>query len=308
MANEVINSTFIGTQAAGYISRATLGADSLAKGVITPRVDVSVPTKIAEIEVSDDLLQPYQEDFHVKGGYTKSERTLDPKLVMVNLSLDKKKLLKDWEALKMTAGAMNKTIPADFMTYVMGRVEDSVARQMESNIWKGDYDVADGYNQKFDGLLVQADAGAVKVTGTGKGAAFTTANIQDAFATAYASLPAEVTEKPDFKFYVSHETLKVYKMSLSNYQNNQTTGDRPVDYFGTEIVGVAGLGRDLTTIVGAQVSNLWFGTDLISDLSTVAIKDMFESTLDQSIRIRMEAFACTQVGFPGEVLIYKTAA
>ena len=308
MANEVINSTFVGKQAAGYISKATLTADTLAKNVVTPVLNVSVPTKIGQIEVSSNLLQPYAQDFVAKGGYTKSERELTPRLFMVNLSLDKKALLKSWESEKMTAGAMGKTIPADFMAYVMEQIMKQSSLQVENNLWRGEYNVADGYLQKFDGLLHQASGAVTPSTGAGQGAVFTVANIQAAFANAYSALGAEVTEKPDFKFYVSEATAKIYRLSLTNYQMLQTVGERPLDFHGKEIVTVAGLGTDITTIVGAQISNLWFGTDLVSDLSSVAIKDMFESTLDQAIRIRMEFFCSTQVGYPEQVVIYKTAA
>ena len=305
MANESITTNFVGTQAAGYISRSTLAAKSIAGGYVNVRPNVSVPTAIGELEASDDMLQPYNSTFHAQGGYVKSQRMINPTLLMVNLAWDKKALLKDWEALQMNPGALGKTAPADFTAYLMSRVEDSVSRQIEANLWQGVKDPGAGRLQQFDGLLKQA-SGAI-VPNAAVGHAFTQANIQAAFGAAYAATPETVSEQEDYKFYVSPKTAKIYKTSLENYLNLQSTGARPTDYHGIEIVSTPGLQGVEDTIIAARTGNLWFATDLLSDAQEVRIIDMLETTGDQNIRVRMELFAATQVGFPGEIVIYKNA-
>ncbi|MBF9237447.1 hypothetical protein I2I05_08555 [Hymenobacter sp. BT683] len=309
MAFESINVNYVGRDAKAYISRATLGAKSIAGGYVTPQTNVSVPTSISVLEVGQDLIQAYSSDFVAKGGYTLSQRMLVPKHLMINIELDKQILLSSWEADKMKAGAMNKDIPDDFFAYVTSKIEESANMQVEANLWRGAYNVAGGYTQKFDGYLTLAAASgstAVKVTGT-EGATLSKANIKAALAKAYESAPDEISEKEGFKLYVSPGTAKAYRMSLGDYENQSTVGRKPLDFEGIEVVPTAGI-VNKNIIVGTTIDNLIFGTDLVSDLNAFAVKDMFESTLEQKIRVRAEMFACANFAFGEEFVLYTAGA
>jgi hypothetical protein len=59
------------------------------------------------------------------------------------------------------------------------------------------------------------------------------------------------------------------------------------------------------TIVFAQPSNLWFGTNLLNDWNRIQVKDMEESDLSDNVRFKAQFFAAVQYGFGNEIVFYK---
>jgi hypothetical protein len=58
------------------------------------------------------------------------------------------------------------------------------------------------------------------------------------------------------------------------------------------------------TMIVAQKSNLWFGTNVMSDWNTIKVKDMEESDLSDNVRFKAQFFAGVQYGFGNEIAAY----
>jgi hypothetical protein len=58
------------------------------------------------------------------------------------------------------------------------------------------------------------------------------------------------------------------------------------------------------TMMVAQKSNLWFGTNKTSDLNSVKIKDMSDVDLSDNVRFSVKYFAGVQYGWGNEIALY----
>ena len=217
----------------------------------------------------------------------------------------KDQLLQSWEADTMRAGAMNNNAP-QFEDYVISYFTQHIADAVESSVWSG----AAGTNGQFEGFLT-ATTGAFAVNGNvvqtdntgGVGAAYTSGNIISNLQTIAAAIPSTVYGKEDVRIYMNWKTYRLYISALSGltgypYQN---MNDNYIPMFeGIKLSVVYGMPDD--ELVAAQTSNLFFGTDLVSDTTQVKMLDM--SPLDGSENLRFVAkfTGGVQVGIGSEVV------
>ena len=76
-------------------------------------------------------------------------------------------------------------------------------------------------------------------------------------------------------------------------------------YRGTPIF--VSYGKSDTNIIAARKSNLFFGTDLLSDLNAIVIKDMSDTDLSDNVRFKQVMTGGVNYGW-GEELIYGVYA
>ncbi len=63
-------------------------------------------------------------------------------------------------------------------------------------------------------------------------------------------------------------------------------------------------GMTATVMIASYTENVWFGTSLMSDLNTIATKDMFEVDLSRNIHFLGTYFATVNYGSATEVVTY----
>ena len=231
-------------------------------------------------------------DFTDAGTLAMTESVLEPKNLQVNLDLCKSTLLDSWEALQMRAGA-GAPPPASFDDYVISYMAGVIADGTEGAIWLGTAAGAGSF-QGFVGtggyLLNAQDATVVQVDNDGgAGTAYTAANIIANLQALTAAIPAAVYVKEDLHIYMSPKTFRLYISAVSTlgYINAYSMNkDYDAVFEGVKIAVCPGMRND--TMVAAQKSNLFFGTDLLSDLTArITILDM--SALDGSDNMRLVA-------------------
>ena len=282
-------SNFSGKAAGFYISAALKEAKSLE--YLTMIENVKYKSNIQKQALSG-VLADATCDFTDAGTLAMTEAVLEPKNLQVNLDLCKSTLLDSWEALQMRAGA-GAPPPASFDDYVISYMAGVIADGTESGIWLGTAAGAGSF-QGFVGtggyLLNAQDATVVQVDNDGgAGTAYTAANIIANLQALTAAIPAAVYVKEDLHIYMSPKTFRLYISAVSTlgYINAYSMNkDYDAVFEGVKIAVCPGMRND--TMVAAQKSNLFYGTDLLSDLTArITILDM--SALDGSDNMRLVA-------------------
>ena len=297
-----VTSNYAGKAAGFYISAALKEATSLDH--LTVLQNIKYKENLQKVAGSN-LVRNADCNFTDHGTLALTESILTPKMLQINMQTCKDTLLSSWEAETMRAGAMNNNSPK-FEDYVISYFTQHIADAVESSVWSG----ADANNGEFEGFLT-ATTGAFAVNGNvvqsdndgGAGTAYTASNIIANLQTIAAAIPSTVYGKEDLRIYMNWKTYRLYVSAISalGYVNMYSmNNDYEATFEGIKLSVVYGMPDN--QLVAAQVSNLFFGTDLISDTTQVKMLDM--SPLDGSENLRFVAkySGGVQVGIGAEVV------
>ena len=279
-------SNYAGKAAGFYISAALNQANSLE--YLTLMENIKFKSNIQKMAGSS-LVTNANCDFESAGTLALTENVLTPKNLQINLDLCKATLLDSWEALQMRAGA-GAPPPASFDDYVISYMGEIIANGVEGSIWSG----AATTPGEFEGFLT-ATTGAFAVDGTvnastASGAYLASniiANLQQLTSDMATNISA-VLRKEDLHIYMSPKTYALYVSAVSTlgYVNAYNmNGDYAPVFEGYKIAVCNGMPDN--QLVAAEKSNLFFGTDLLSDQTRIALMDM--AALDGSDNMRLVA-------------------
>ncbi len=270
-------SNFSGKAAGFYISAALKQANSL--DYLTMIENVKFKSNIQRMAGTGALVVDASCDFTTSGTLALTEKVLEPRNQQVNLELCKKTLLDSWEALEMRAGA-GAPPPASFDDYVISYMGEIIAEATENSIWNGAG--ATGDFQGFlntNGYLMPTGTNAdATVTQSSASGAYTAANIIANLQTLTADMAANVSailRKEDLHIYMSPKTYAFYISAVSTlgYVNAYNmNGDYAPVFEGYKIAVCNGMLDN--QLIAAQKSNLYFGTDLLSDSTRIDLIDM----------------------------------
>ena len=244
-------------------------------------------------------------DFTGAGTLALTEKVLEPKNLQINLDLCKSTLLDSWEALQMRAGA-GAPPPASFDDYVISYMGEIIAEATEESIWSGT-----AVAGKFNGFLGAAtgyllpgvDATVVQSTASG---AYTAANIIANLQTLTADMATNISavlRKEDLHIYMSPKTYALYISAVSTlgYVNAYNmNGDYAPVFEGYKIAVCPGMADD--QLVAAQKSNLFFGTDLLSDATRITLMDMAQLDGSDNMRLVARYSAGVQTGVGADIV------
>jgi len=281
-------SNFEGKAAGFYISAALKEAKSLE--YLTMIENIKYRSNIQKMAGSG-VIKDASCDFDPQGTLALTEAVLEPKNLQINMDLCKKTLLDSWEALQMRAGA-GAPPPASFEDYVISYMGEIIANGVENSIWDGAAATTgefEGFMTATTGLLLPAqDATVIQSTAS---AAFDAnniiANLQTATTDLAANIP-NILRKEDLHIYMSPKTYSLYVSAVSTlgYINAYNmNGDYEPVFEGYKIAVCPGM-RDNGLVI-AEKSNLFFGTDLLSDQTRINLMDM--ANLDGSDNMRLVA-------------------
>ncbi|QDP61912.1 MAG: hypothetical protein GOVbin8074_41 [Prokaryotic dsDNA virus sp.] len=280
-------SNFSGKAAGFYISAALKEATSL--DFLTIIENVKFKSNIQRMAGSG-VVADATCDFTDAGTLALTEKVLEPKNLQINLDLCKKTLLDSWEALQMRAGA-GAPPPPSFEDYVISYMGEIIADATEESIWEGT-----AVAGKFNGFLGAAtgyllpgvDATVVQSSAS---AAYSADNIIANLQTLTADMAANISpilRKEDLYIYMNSKTYAFYVSAVSTlgYVNAYNmNGDYEPVFEGYRIAVCPGMADN--QVVAARKSNLFFGTDLVSDHTRITLMDM--ANLDGSDNMRLVA-------------------
>ena len=280
-----VASNFTGKAAGFYISAGLKQSNSL--DYLTMIENVKFRSNIQALNQTVNSVVDATCDFTAAGTLALTEKVLEPKNLQVNMDICKETLLSSWEALQMRAGA-GAPPPASFDDYVISYMGEIIAQATENSIWGGTAVAGqfNGFLGAVTGLLLPAvDATVVQDAAAG---AYSAATIIAELQGAVAVIPTTTLGKEDLHIYMSQRTYQYYISAVSTlgYVNAYNmNGDYVPMFEGYKIAVCNGMLEN--EVVIAQKSNLFFGTDLLSDATRINLMDM--STLDGSDNIRMVA-------------------
>lgn len=284
-------SNFAGKAAGFYIAASLKEAKSL--DFLTMIENIKYKSNIQRMAGSGLVLDATC-DFNVGGTLALTEKVLEPRNLQINLDLCKATLLDSWEALQMRAGA-GAPPPASFDDYVISYMGEIIAQATEDSIWNGA-----GATGDFQGFLntngylmptgTNADATVIQSAASGAySAANIIANLQTLVTDIAANAPT-ILGKEDLHIYMNNKTFSYYISAISSFTGTpwgslNTMGDYEPVFEGYRIAVCPGMLDNQA--IAAQKSNLYYGTDLLSDATRITLMDM--AALDGSDNMRLVA-------------------
>jgi hypothetical protein len=159
---------------------------------------------------------------------------------------------------------------------------------------------------QFEGFQT-ATTGAFAVDGTvvssTASGAYTAANIIANLQTLVADIPANVYGRDDLRIYMNMKTYRFYISAIStlgyvNAYNMQ--GDYIPVFEGITIQPCPGMADNV--MVAAETSNLFFGTDLLSDNTNIKMLDMTDLDGSDNLRVVAKFSGGVQVGVGSDIV------
>ena len=297
-----LTSNYAGKAAGFYISAALKEATSLEH--LTVLQNIKFKENIQKMAGSS-LVRNADCNFTNHGNLALTESILTPKNLQINMEICKLDLLSGWEAEQMKAGAYNRNAPK-FEDYVISYFTQHIADGVEGSIWSG----AAATNGEFEGFLTAA-TGAFAVNGNtvpttnagGAGVAYTATNIIENLQTIAAAIPSTVYGREDLRIYMNWKTYRLYVSAISTlgYVNMYSMNNEyEATFEGIKLAVVYGMPDD--QLVAAQTSNLFFGTDLLSDTTMLKMLDMSPLDGSENLRFIAKYTGGVQVGIGAEIV------
>ena len=293
-------SNYAGKAAGFYISAALRQANSIE--FLTMIENIKYKSNIQKM-AGASMVKDASCDFSEAGTLTMTEAVLTPKNLQINTDLCKSTLLDSWEAAQMRAGA-GAPPPASFDDYVISYLGEIIANATEQSIWTGN----DATPGEFTGFVgggvghLVLDGTVVDVAKTG--ATFDTSNIITNLTDTVAAVPTAVYTKEDLHIYMSPKSYRLYiaKISELGYVNAYSMNrDYDAVFEGIKLAVCNGMKDNV--LVAAERSNLFFGTDLLSDQTRIQMLDMANLDGSDNMRVVARYSGGTQVGIGADVVL-----
>jgi len=302
MSKPTITTTYAGESAKKFIAAQLLEGSTLANGGMTIMPNVKHKSVIQKVDVSG-LIANATCDFSDAGTVAISERIITLEEFQVNIKFCTKQFVDSWESAALGASTF-KNMPSSFGDFVIGNFADQVSASVENSIWQG----ANATAGQIDGfeVLWAADADIVDVTAT----TVTAANVITELGKILDASPNTVYGKEDLTLYVSRNMMKAYVRALAaqggGYENKVNmwySMDTPLTFDGVPLFLANGLSDNTAAL--AQKSNLYFGTNLVSDMNEVRVIDTSETLGDQNARFVSRFSYGIQYGYGTEIVFYS---
>jgi hypothetical protein len=258
-----VTSNYAGKAAGFYISAALRQANSME--FLTMIENIKYRSNIQKMDATS-MVQDATCNVNLAGTLTMTEAVLEPKNLMIQSDLCKAELLDSWEALQMRAGA-GAPPPPSFNDYVISYMGEIIADATENS-------------------------------------AYSATNIIENLQNCTASIPTTVYTKEDLYIYMSPKSYRLYISAISTlgYVNAYSmNGDYDAVFEGIKIAVCNGMSNDV--LVAAQRSNLYFGTDLLSDQTRIDLLDMANLDGSDNIRLLARYSGGVQVGIGADVVL-----
>jgi len=300
--NTSLTTTYAGKLAGGYIRQAFVQNESLKYLTVKENIDYK---QVVKKLVDDISFAAPTCDFTSTGTVTITERTLVLEGFQVQRQMCKKDFLADWEA----NFAQNGSLAPELSDAIIANMLAGIAAKNETLVWQG----VNGTTGEYDGLITLIDADntvnfvASPLAIVNGSTATTNANILVALRNLISECPVAIksaTEAPTI--YMSYDCWEAYLTAQVAAGNGwYATGgpEVPKLYMGRFLIAVCP-GMPSSTMVMAQKSNLWFGTNLLSDWNRIDLLDMYPNDLSDNVRFNARFYAGAQYGIGSEIAAY----
>jgi hypothetical protein len=299
MATTVNNTTtFAGKFAGEYIKAAFYANETLQHITVRENIEYKQVVK----RIADNVTFANATcAFTPTGTVNLTERILELKKLQFQQDICLNEFNDSWEAGYVQNGTLGPALTEGLISTMLG----GVAQNNENLIWTGNGATAGEYNGLLKLIGDDAD-GDINFVSTPVAIDATNvfAKIQALIAAAPIGLK-KATERP--LIYMSNDVWESYMYA------NAAAGNGWYTYAGPEVqrsfMGLYNIavcpGMPASTMIMAQPSNLWFGTNLVSDWNSLQVVDM-RQWADETVRFSIKFFASTQYGVGSDIAAYST--
>lgn len=310
--HNIINSSFSGKAAAGYMSAALLTGKSLASGAIDIRDNIQYKEVIQVLSSDANLIKKSTCDFDASGTLETSEIILEPKEIQVNLEVCAKNYRSGYESLQMKG--INSKMPQNLGQFILEHVVQKTAAGLESAIWTG----TTAGNIPFDGFEVLAAANADVIDVAKVGGGINATNVTTELGRLLDSVNTTLIGDESLYLYVSSSIYQSFARSLGGFgaigAANATAGvdskmsqwyrnQQELYFDGVKVVMCPGMTS--TNMFCTKTSNLMFGTSLFSELNQASIIDLGPINGSQNSRVILRGSAGVALGIGSEISFYS---
>ena len=299
MATTVNNTTtFAGKFAGEYIKAAFYANETLQHITVRENIEYKQVVK----RIADNVTFANATcAFTPTGTVNLTERILELKKLQFQQDVCLNEFNDSWEAGFVQNGTLGTALTEGLINTMLA----GVAQNNENLIWTGNGATAGEYNGllKLIGDDADGDINFVS-TPVAIDASNVFAKIQALIAAAPIGLK-KATERP--LIYMSNDVWEAYMYA------NAAAGNGWYTYAGPEVqrsfMGLYNIavcpGMPASTMIMAQPSNLWFGSNLVSDWNSLQVVDM-RQWADETVRFSIKFFASTQYGVGSDIAAYST--
>jgi len=297
-----LTTTYAGKIAGGYLRQAFIQNESLKYLTVKENIDYK---QVVKKLVDDITFAAPTCDFSPTGTVTITERIITLEKFQVQRQMCKKDFLADWDA----NFAQNGQLAPELSDAIIANMLAGIAAKNETLIWQG----VNGNTGEYDGLITLIDADntvnfvSSPLAIVNGSTATTNANILVALRNLIQECPIAIkgaTEAP--RIYMAYNCWEAYltaQIAAGNGWYATAGPEVPKLYMGRFEIAVCP-GMPDNTMVMAQPSNLWFGTNLLSDWNSVRLLDMEDQDLSENVRFSAKFLAAVQYGFGNEIAAY----
>jgi len=288
-----VNKTYAGLLAMPFVAPAILSADSIANGYVSVLENVrhkAVLKKFSGGSIADrtcNFAKPL-----LGTQLVLTDVVLETKQLQVNEEFCNNELAQDWAAAQMQgASAAMPNAYAGFVSQYVARICQA---DTEIAIWGGNYSY-DGStaapSTAFNGIVQQYKAGAAQTyqttnAGAWTGDAVAVTGILTNLAALIANAPPAIAGDPDANIYLSRASVQLYYQALAATYDLPFLNDGMVTrYSGYNIISPAGMVNNAAIL--SKKDNLYFGTNVMTDMTEARILDLTNVTGDAVTRVAL---------------------
>jgi len=293
-----VTTNFVGEVAGEYIAEMIKEANTISENLVTVLPNVVSPQFIRKVETAAGFVD-YSCGFTPAGSITLSEKELAPKKVKWDSELCKEDFRQLWTASQMGFSAHNDNLPATEQAAILADMGRRIARKVDVDIWEGD-GTTGNFNGLIPALLLDAD-----VIDVATPVAITSANVEAELAKFIDAIPDEVIGSAGLVLGVSTNVLRALKKIQGSFARANGTFANPseFDFNGYTLTEIKALNAN--TMVAYDKSQVFFGTGLTADFNEIKIKDMDETDLSGTVRMKVVFTGGVQYAYGGEIVLYR---
>lgn len=296
-----VNKTYAGLLAVPFVAPAILSADSITNGYVSVLENVrykAVLKKFSGGAIADRTCEFTRPTLNSQLVLT--DVVLETAQLQVNEEFCNNQLAQDWAAAQMQGA--DAAMPNAYASFVSQYVARITQAGVEENLWAGQYAIANGGTtgavNSFAGIMNKYVAGSgtneTLNAGAWTGTTSATTGVISRLAALVADAPASIAGDPDANIYISRKTAQLYYTALSaTYQLPFLNDGLVARYGGYNIIAPAGFPDD--TAILSKKDNLYFGTNVLTDMTEARILDLTAVTGDAVTRVALLFDAGAQI-------------
>jgi hypothetical protein len=294
-----VTTNFVGEVAGEYIAEMIKEANTISENLVTVLPNVVSPQFIRKVETADGFVD-YSCGFTPAGSITLSEKELAPKKVKWDSELCKEDFRQLWTSAQMGFSAHNDSLPQTEQAAILADMGKRIARKVDVDIWEG----ASATNGEFGGLIpaLVADADVIDVATP---VAITSANVEAEVGKFIDAIPDEVLGSDGLVMGVSTNVIRALRRAYGTQARANGTFLKPseFDFEGYTLTEIKGLNSN--TMVAYNKNQVFFGTGLTADFNEIKVKDMDETDLSGTVRMKVVFTGGVQYAYGGEIVLYR---